>query len=68
MGTRRDPSSVRFDAVSMARGFVLATSLGLLTAAAYLWAATPQGLYAMGWLAGALSLGVVVWGRREEWW
>lgn len=52
----------------MARGFVLATSLGLLTAAAYLWAATPQGLYAMGWLAGALSLGVVVWGRREEWW
>ena len=46
----------------------LIAALGLLTAAAYLWAATPAALYAMGWLAGALSLGVVVWGRREGLW
>lgn len=61
----RRPTAAETAASSAARTLILAAALGLVTASAFLWAATPPGFYAMGWLSGCLSLGVVMLARKE---
>ncbi len=66
--TSKDREAPRRSLSTSLSALVLATALGLISASAYLWAATPAAMYAMGWLSGCLSLGMVVWARREGFW